>query len=158
MNNSIFFPVAETPIRADVPAKDNHQCPHCEKRYSMKSSLTNHIRYTHSPASQSMLCTICQKSFKHKMSFQGHWWRYHKNEDQKLKETCLLAMSPTQMKLKNKNILKVRTYVKNKSSKIVETANNIKDCAKFVCDVCQKQFISNENLTRHVLKIHTSAV
>ena len=121
-----------------VGVKD-FKCSYCEKTFSRKEFLQDHINYHEN--NKSKRCTFCERCFVTKTELNIHIDKYHKN---------------TKFDQKENNI----THVEGNSPKELPGLKNEMEKApvpkikNFKCERCDSEFFNNSSLKIHIAFIH----
>lgn len=113
-----------------------YNCTICQKSYSKKSVLRNHMKYVHSNESSASYDCHCGKSFKNRSILKTHIHRIHNREQSQ--RSCELCTK----------VYATQTDLNNHMKALHSTAT--KD---FMCSECGMLFISKQRLSGHQ-KIH----
>ena len=150
----------------EVPHSEGkrYECNNCNKSFNFKSHLNKHLKLFHINQGK-LQCLKCKKQFKFKYQFKTHK-KICSTKIEKKSETCdICDESFYSSKLLEK-------HVKNTHSK--SGYYNCKDCSqsfdrpkylqdhidslhnkkKFKCNICDKNFMLERNLSIHYLRVH----
>ncbi|GLG94201.1 Testis-specific zinc finger protein topi [Gryllus bimaculatus] len=138
-------------------------CPICGKVLNKKSALEYHVRYVHS-SSRPFVCEICSKTFKNDSGLQSHMMvhdtsKYFKceicNLDLKQKKGYRKHMrSHTGVKLTVKCHKCDKTLYKYSLKRHLQEVHGSE--RNFVCNVCNKTYVSQARLKLHVRTVHVN--
>uniref|UniRef100_A0A182VWR1 C2H2-type domain-containing protein n=2 Tax=Cellia TaxID=44534 RepID=A0A182VWR1_9DIPT len=165
-----FFQQAHFDLEATLQTIDNEvldgeegSCPICNKTFSRKTSLLNHIR-NHS-AEKKYVCEFCQKGFTQQANLRNHV-RIHTNERPYVCVDCGKAFTQI-TNLNNHRRLHTgeRPYVCIESNcgrsfaQVTNLNNHMKTHHKttlYVCNQCPRKFSQVTQLNLHLITNHSS--
>lgn len=116
-------------LRHSDPTGQPFKCPQCDKSYSFKRTLADHIRQVHQHVRHH--CDLCGKEFVSRDVLRIHK-KLHTNQEHR----CDLCGQ----------VFQQRQYLRKHMA--------VHDQKKFTCDDCGKIFRFNEQLKQHI-RIHT---
>ncbi|XP_058062467.1 zinc finger protein 883 [Anopheles bellator] len=164
--NLLHFDLEATLQTIDNEVLDGEEgsCPICNKTFSRKSSLLNHIR-NHS-AEKKYVCEFCQKGFTQQANLRNHV-RIHTNERPYVCVDCGKAFTQI-TNLNNHRRLHTgeRPYVCIESNcgrsfaQVTNLNNHMKTHHKttlYVCNQCPRKFSQVTQLNLHLITNHSSA-
>lgn len=119
-----------------------YNCELCQKRFVTKSSLQQHLRNMHDKTvfqkkhQKTYRCSYCSKTFNQKSNVKIH--EIQKHEPEKMQHQCFCGKS---FATSRGYQIHFRTHLPDEERR------------KFVCHICDKTLMSNDNLEVH-MKIH----
>ena len=140
------------------------QCPECGKEYKNRQTLNTHIKYVHEKVRE-FSCPFCSYCASQKSDLKKHVRRVHKVDLGKGKSvvtnpsTLIKSEYNEHLDWNNsetKHDIKIESFFENED----QSNNQYKDSIvpkvhnDFECNSCHKLFKLEDNLKRHVLKIH----
>ncbi|CAH1790699.1 unnamed protein product [Owenia fusiformis] len=111
--------------------KKRFQCPNCDKSYTSKGGLNEHLLILHNPYSYQ--CGVCKELFRNSKELEQHMIKHSKDEKKYFK--CQYCD---------------RLFRTKRSCKEHETIHTGKP---HKCDICEKTYVTKQSLKRHE-KIH----
>ncbi|XP_073842723.1 uncharacterized protein isoform X1 [Musca autumnalis] len=121
--------------------KSQHKCEICGRCYSQSNTLREHITKKH-PLSlgTNYICEICNKRFTTQAGLEGHTQQKHPAACTHICEICGGCYKEDKF---------LRIHLKNQHSFSLDT--------EYVCDKCDKRFITQIGLRNHSNLMHTKA-
>ena len=108
--------------------KEAFACQVCDKHYSTKYVLDNHVKSEHMGMKKSFMCPICGKSFTQKTSYRQHA-NVHAGIRPYVCDVCGKSFS-------YENALKAHKFIHN-------------EVRQFQCQICDKRFLHKNSLRIH---------
>ncbi|KAK7872849.1 hypothetical protein R5R35_006720 [Gryllus longicercus] len=138
-------------------------CPICGKVLNRSSALDRHVRYVHS-SSRPFVCEICSKTFKNDSGLQSHMMVHDTSRNFKC-EICNLNLKHMRGYRKH-----MRRHTGGKATeKCHKCDKTLNKCSlkrhlqevhgserNFVCNVCEKTYVSQARLKLHVKTVHVN--
>ena len=154
--------VTEAPKETRDFTKDL-KCPHCEKTFELRNSLSNHIK-SHSDIRQ-FKCMNCERRFKKPGDYQRHiklCGAEHQFKCNLCEKTFMNLNSLTNHERAHNN---ERPFQCEKCSTSFKKEGDMKNHERicktgvlpFSCGVCKKQFAAGNSLANHIL-VHQASV
>lgn len=112
-------------------------CPHCDKTFTVRTSLTDHIRI-HTGA-KPYKCDHCKRTFRQRNHLRMHIERIHLSKNVK-RFQCPYCEKSFNSRYELENHVRVHTGDK-----------------PFKCELCEKCFRQQSNLKRHVKFVHANS-
>ena len=145
------------------------QCDFCSKKFSNETLLKRHLVNVHQDKSESyrIECQFCSKTFFHELLAQDHekkkhkreYYRNDRNENETISESVTLTNNSCTTATSNYTNAK---ELKQDSEDLID--NNVEQTllaeieddpfTTFTCSNCSKIFFNQQELRRHVKKIH----
>ena len=118
----------------------NYACHLCEKAYTDKRNLNNHILSVHKKI-KNHTCHECGKSFAFPSNLKVHMKKFHKIEE---------FFSQEGNNNKDKKEI-MESFMDTNDDTMVSVHEGIK---KFSCHLCEKSFTDKTNMKRHIICVH----
>ena len=121
--------------------KKKNKSPQCDSSYKWKSGLDIHVKSQHVGQYK---CFECRWSFKTKEKFTEHIEYMHKGYD---KTTMNLIANKSESDTDDD-----KSYTEDTNSEKEESLSQ--NDTKLSCKICNKQFVQDSNLVRHIQNFH----
>ena len=123
------------------------KCDTYKEEFSLKSSLTQHVKSVHDqkkPYRKGFHCKICDQKFNQKFKLNKHLLTVHKDAN----------LSGKTFPCTNCDEVFILKAKLNKHLKLVHMESKTKGENPFKCTVCKKTFALKISLTKHIRSIH----
>jgi KRAB domain-containing zinc finger protein len=138
-DSNVFPPTPPATPPSSTTATDNYFCDLCDKKYSSRSKLAEHMRYRHSTA-RPHGCSQCPKVFKSASNLRQHIKCAHERP----RFPC--SECPPQSKVYSESGLRYH--------RLTSHGDSSRPRPQHTCSICAKTFVQATLLRKHVGSAH----
>ncbi|XP_026748410.2 zinc finger protein OZF-like [Galleria mellonella] len=137
-----------------------YQCSMCNRKFSRKSSLTNHLRHHQVKDSVMFTCVTCKREFKHQAHLDNHILSVHTRNEGFTCTYCTTSFTNKESlelhleshKTEKKHQCKICSKSFYMQSTLTDHMRTHTGEKPYLCSICGKGFSQNNNLQQHVMR------
>ena len=139
-----------------------HYCDKCDKRFTQKYALTDHIRSEHSNIK--LECPMCNLTFQKRTEWTKHKIIAHPTDPKYICQFCDQHFGSETSRLAHERIHKEAEFQCQHCAKLLKSKNALNAHEKmhtgekpFTCSICSAGFTSSSRLGQHMRGVHKIA-
>ena len=150
------------PLNVDEGIKNHHKCDICSKSFNNKNNLKRHIINAHNELTHQ--CEFCEQRYYKPSDLRKHTKRVHEQIRNHKCDTCTKAFTSKKdlmvhIDSVHKGLKHTCELCGNDFSGFASLINHFKNVhngeKSHKCELCDKAYYLDENLKKHIAKVHT---